>query len=392
MRSATVVIGANWGDEGKGAAVDITAANIVNPLVVRFNGGAQAAHTVQVGDKRHVFSHFGSGTFVGAPTYLSKFFVANPTLFLKEQKELLKLGLSPEVGISPEALVTTPYDVLLNQWAEEYRGASRHGSCGVGFNETIERNLWGDTLVCADLGEEAVLRKKLRGVKNYAYARIGRLGIALAHDHERAGILASERLVEDWIKEAQEFAQAVGVCSMPEAIWNRSLIFEGAQGLLLDQESGDSFPHLTRSNTGLTNVGVLAKEAGIDHLDVLYMTRPYWTRHGAGPLPGEVSQLGFANVVDPTNKAGPWQGPLRVARLDPAKLARTITRDYTVNAIPGIRISPCLGISCLDQLKHPAAAEECIHVLEEATKLPVFLEGWGPDRSNYTGCRGWLAN
>lgn len=116
MPAATVVIGANWGDEAKGKMVDYFASLASGPtVVVRHNGGAQAGHTVLTpDDKRHVFSHFGSGTLAGAATYLARHFVCNPLVFWKESRELIALGAAPVMAADPRCFVTTPYDMLIN--------------------------------------------------------------------------------------------------------------------------------------------------------------------------------------------------------------------------------------------------------------------------------------
>jgi adenylosuccinate synthase len=98
---ARVVIGANFGDEGKGLLTDYLCAQGAG-MVVRFNGGANAGHTVVTPDgKRHVFSHFGSGSFCDVPTFLSPYFVCNPVLFFHELETLHKLGVSPTVYAHP---------------------------------------------------------------------------------------------------------------------------------------------------------------------------------------------------------------------------------------------------------------------------------------------------
>ena len=97
-RHATVVIGANFGDEGKGLAVDSLVARDSDAAVIRFNGGAQAGHTVVAEDgRRHVFSHFGAGAFLGAATFLSRFFVVQPSIFAK------KPGAAPAMARSASA-------------------------------------------------------------------------------------------------------------------------------------------------------------------------------------------------------------------------------------------------------------------------------------------------
>ena len=97
-----------------------------DPIVVRFNSGAQAGHTVVTPDgNRHVFGHFGSGTFNNTPTFLSKYFVVNPLSFLKELNELMKIGLNPQIYVDDECLITTPYDMIINQIVEIFRGKNK---------------------------------------------------------------------------------------------------------------------------------------------------------------------------------------------------------------------------------------------------------------------------
>ena len=126
MLTAHVVVGANYGDEGKGQLVHDIASGILtetpkHPLVVRYSGGAQAGHTVTTDTQRHVFHHFGSGTFLGCPTWLSKEFILNPMLFVNELDELNILGIDPIIYISPRCRVSSPYDMIVNIIREEHR-------------------------------------------------------------------------------------------------------------------------------------------------------------------------------------------------------------------------------------------------------------------------------
>ncbi len=166
MKTADVVIGANFGDEGKGLMTDYYAAK-ADSIVVRFNGGAQAGHTVVTPDnKRHVFSHIGSGSFAGAETFLSRYFVCNPLLFRKEWDVLSPKCAIPQIHVDAAAIVTTPYDMMINQIAEDLRGSGRHGSCGMGFGETIERCTHAPlALAYADLADTAGLRMKLAKIQ-----------------------------------------------------------------------------------------------------------------------------------------------------------------------------------------------------------------------------------
>jgi adenylosuccinate synthase len=311
---ARAVIGANFGDEGKGLVTDWICRLQGAGMVVRFNGGAQAGHTVVCEDgKRHVFHHFGSGALAGVPTYLSQYFILNPILYFHEKDELATLGISPAVYAHPECVVTTFADMLINQELENSRGAARHGSVGVGVNETVERSVIPELkITMADLWNNAKsLEAKLGTICNtYARFRIGR------------PIEKPEAMIHAFIAGCADFANDVGPAGITQC---REPVFEGAQGLLLDQNNKQFYPHLTRSNTGIRNVRALCRQAGIDKIDAYYVSRSYLTRHGSGPLPGEDSSLRFH---DNTNTVHQFQGSLRFAPLDYASLRARIAEDF----------------------------------------------------------------
>lgn len=358
MRAAEVVIGANFGDEGKGLVTDFLAAPYgADALVVRMNGGAQAGHTVTAPDgRRHVFSHFGSGSFAGATTLLSRFFVCNPLLFVKEHGVLAKKSVRPEVYADARAAVTTPYDMMINQIAEEARGHGRHGSCGVGFGETVERQGHAEfALTCADLRDKAAVADKLRHIRaNWVPVRLAALGISQLSEQWQARI-SGDGALQKFLDDMDFFLQETKIVTGDFlAKTNSHIVFEGAQGLLLDQERG-WFPHVTRSHTGIRNVLALAAEGGLDALKVVYATRAYATRHGAGPLPHEQTTLPYPLIVDQTNVPNPYQGTLRFAWLDADLLAKTIRRDLSDNASGAVRLEYGLAVTCLDQLDDGAS-------------------------------------
>jgi adenylosuccinate synthase len=373
-RSARAIIGANFGDEGKGVLTDYFAAQApATSLIVRFNGGAQAGHTVVTPDgQRHVFGHVGAGSFCGAPTFLSSYFVCNPLLFLREHEALGRLGLTPTVWVDPRAPVTTPYDMLINQLIEDARGSARHGSCGVGFGETWERSLSPDfALTVADLADHSRLPDRLADIRRrYVPERLARLDL---HDVESGSrdLMQSDSLIGAFVTAASRFLEAIEIRD-GAAITGHELIFEGAQGLLLDQDRG-WFPHVTRSHTGLHNVLRLATDLGIDHLDATYVTRAYVTRHGAGPLPRETSTPPYAGIVDPTNLPHPYQGTLRFGLLDLDLLAQSVATDAGDAVAAGIGHRVSLAVTCLDQLAgQPARYVE--HGSVQETSITVFLE------------------
>jgi len=351
MKSAKIIIGANYGDEAKGLFTDFLCSRTRGgTIVIRFNGGAQAAHTVKLKDgRRHVFNHIGSGSFTGAATYLSRFFVCNPILFAREWSALSELGVMPDVFVDPLSLVSTPYDMMINHLAEQARGINRHGSCGLGFGETIERNLTQDyAITVADLLDTRTLQQKLDLIRfNWMPRRLAELGV-INVESEWIERRLSNDLRNRYVKTVEFFLECTSLRTAEAISLYPNLVFEGAQGLLLDQDNG-SFPHVTRSNTGLKNVIALAHDMGLEHLDVHYVTRAYMTRHGAGPLAWELPEKPYAAIIDHTNVPNPHQGSLRFAWLDIDRLTDTIVDD--LRQVPSdISTSPSLMVSCLDQV------------------------------------------
>lgn len=392
MTTATAVIGANFGDEGKGLLTDFLASQAPSrTLVVRANGGAQAGHTVVApGGRRHVFGHVGSGALCGAPTLLSRFFVSNPLLLDKEWPALA--DLAPRLLVDARSPVTTPFDMLVNQLAERARGTNRHGSCGVGFNETLERGLRPEyRLTVGDLRNQDLVRARLEAIqRTYLPARLSSLGI-LPEAHERE-LLEGSRLLGAFRESVQRFRSRVETVDDTEALAGFAhVVFEGAQGLLLDEDH-PWFPHVTRSKTGLKNIVTLVREAGLERLHAVYATRWYLTRHGAGPFPTEVAGRPSPAIVDRTNLPNDWQGTLRFGLLDPDHLRETV-RAGLVHA-SGLELEVSLGLTCLDQMGPSAEfvaggggplrvnAFLAAEILAARTGLPIRFTSWGPSRTD----------
>jgi adenylosuccinate synthase len=390
-KKALAVIGAAYGDEGKGLMTDKLVWESGAGLVVRTNGGAQAGHTVTTPDgKRHVFSHIGSGALAGARTHLSQFFVAHPMFFLGERERVLTLGGEVGVSADPRAIVTTPFDILINQIVEESRGTARHGSCGMGFGETIERNLRPDlALSVADLaGSRLGMVSKLERIRrNWVPARLLALGIPEVPERFK-DILKDDAIMRRFLDDCQAFIEAVDV--VDDAVIGDGAVFEGAQGLLLDQDYG-AFPHVTRSNTGILNMAAVAREAGIDVIEATYATRAYTTRHGAGPLAHEGDAMDYVAIVDPTNIHNDWQGTIRAAPLDLDVLAAAIRHDMA--RADGVDVRASVAVTCLDQVSGGATfyrggkvdrvPSYCLaDAVATAVGLPVSAVSEGPTRSD----------
>lgn len=344
------VIGAAYGDEGKGRTVDALVARIEGDVVVvRTNGGAQAGHTVVAPDgRRHVFHHVGSGTFAGASTHLSRFFVSHPMSLMQEVEALEAMGATVRMSADPRGYVTTPWDMMVNQALEVSRGGGRHGSCGYGLGETVGRcEQTPYVLTVADLhGPD--LGRRLEAIRDeWLPARIEALDIDdLGREFLR--LADSEAILLRFVEDCEMFARTVATRGDADLGSGQSVVFEAAQGLLLDQVRG-SFPFVTRSNTGVANMVAVAREAGIESLSVSYAIRCYLTRHGRGPMVDERPIDAWFDVVDETNAPNDWQESIRYGLLDLDALKETILAD--LSDARGIDLDWGISLSCLDQAR-----------------------------------------
>lgn len=302
MKNIKVVIGANFGDEGKGLMVDYFCHQLHKTpnepvLNVRYNGGAQAGHTVVTpSGRRHMFSHFGAGSFnKDIVTYLSPHFIVNPILFRREWNSLSRVGITPTVLLDETCRMTFPFDMLINQIVEKYRNKNRHGSCGVGIFETVRRCeslvpfLISDTKNPTSLADYYSLC-----VNIYIPKRLKELGVQQISVDDM-DLLRNSIIFNNYMQDLNFMLSKVQIISAKVIRDYNSIVFEGAQGLLLDQTNMDYFPHLTPSSPGMRNVAdILQRLYAPAELEVCYVTRPYFTRHGAGRF--DTAQIGRAHV------------------------------------------------------------------------------------------------
>ncbi|MBQ8965662.1 adenylosuccinate synthetase [Ruminococcus sp.] len=325
--NTTAVIGACFGDEGKGLVTDALCDE--DTAVVRHNGGAQAGHTVRFGEERFVFHQLGSGSFRGAATVWAESFL--PDLF-KLWDEYLAFkevsGSAPKIYACPDTAVTLIDDVLVNMALETSRGAARHGSCGMGINEADLRTKAGFGVAMADLwgfGAERLFRRMAEIRREYLPKRLAALGLAASGEY---GELLKEesvlrRAAEEMCRNADKTAPLADLSPYG------SIVFEGAQGLLLDSENTRFAPHVTASRTGLDEPLKFCRRHGLVLDRAVYVTRSYLTRHGAGPLPHECSPDEIGSISpDRTNLPNPWQGSIRYApHTSPEFFAEAVSRD-----------------------------------------------------------------
>lgn len=346
---AFVVIGLGYGDEGKGGVVDFLTEKHKSSLVVRFNGGAQAAHNVVRGGKRHTFHQFGSGTLAGAATLLSHDVVVDPLVLLREAAELGKLGLNEaelwkNLYLTKTSLVTTPYHVAFGRLRELAR-KERHGSCGAGFGETIQRALLEDEpLVVGDFADATLVWNKVQTLRERLLQEAVELGLTsmpAQREVERLTSLAPLHAFREGCLDVSKRAQIVPPTWLRDTRTDEAIIFEGAQGVLLDEDYG-FHPHTTWSHcTEVNALEELPRAAEVIKIGVI---RAFATRHGPGPFVTELDRTAPETqrlIADDHNHYQEWSGHLRVGTLDlPA------TR-YAIRACHGI---DGLAITHLDKI------------------------------------------
>ena len=317
----SVVIGKNFGDEGKGLAVDHLCRGPAWALNIRHNGGAQSGHTVETENgKRFIFHQLGAGSFRHARTFWADTYY--PDLYkLKDELDgfIAVSGFAPVISCDRATCTVLPTDVLVNMALETMRGDARHGSCGMGINEADLRIKAGYGITIREfLEDDAItLAGKVRRIRDeYLPKRLEETGL-ISEDNEYTRMLGSDVVVNNMLEVMMRNARFVNVEEDTGKLLdsNENIVFETGQGLLLDGECERFMPHVSASRTGLYNPVKLLKRYGLKPTEAVYVTRSYVTRHGAGPLPCicGMEELGDLQY-DETNIPNAWQGTIRYAR------------------------------------------------------------------------------
>ncbi|MDO4427178.1 MAG: adenylosuccinate synthase [Moraxella sp.] len=337
-----VVLGSQWGDEGKGKIVDLLTEKAT--AVARYQGGHNAGHTLVVGGEKTVLHLIPSGILrEGVTCFIGNGVVLAPDALLKEMKGLADKGVPvrERLRISPACPLIMPYHTALDQAREIKRGGNKIGTTGRGIGPAYEDKVARRALRVADLFR-ADLADKLKEILEYHnFALTQYYGVeAIDYDVtlELCKIWASELkdLVVDVTDELEQRRQA-----------GENLMFEGAQGTLLDIDHG-TYPFVTSSNT---TAGGIATGTGLGPLYfdyVLGITKAYTTRVGSGPFPTEL----FDEVGEHLGKVGHEFGATtgrarRCGWFDAVALRRAVV----LNSMSGICLTKLDVLDGLSELK-----------------------------------------
>lgn len=341
-KTAKIIVGANYGDEGKGLATayfaHIAQQSGQKALNILYNGGPQRGHTVESDDYRHVFHHFGAGTACGIHTYFDKDFMVNPMFFVGEYCDLCEHPdnpLRPVSFVHPDCRVTTPYDMFINQIVEIHRAGSKHGSCGFGIWETQKRYENHHSLTYSQLISlpDDKIRSYLDDIRtHYLPHRLNLYGITYADIPQEYRELLSDEMSEGlnthYIQDLHSMASVCPCKRFSELVDEyTTFLYEGGQGLALDAENAPMKPWVTASRTG-SGIPVQRVSEYVGEVEVVYVTRTYLTRHGAGPFPTECHREEIPHAeVDKTNSTNKWQDSFRYGKFDWEEVWERVRKD-----------------------------------------------------------------
>ena len=355
-RKLNLVLGSNYGDEGKGQTCYNLARTFKSCLSILTNGGCQRGHTV-VNDNniRHVFQHFGSATRSDLDyNYFSKKFILNPIMFKIEYEALISKNIISsdykKIWFNNQCIFTTPFDMMANQIYELKRGENRHGSTGLGIFNTIARyrDMHNYDLINKSIGATLSFNKfmttysyeeaesYLYEIRDYYLKEFKKQNIKLEETDYFKPFMA-EFTIEHFLDDCQFMYKKMTVLPTNSNILYEqeiqaschTFIFENGQGLLLncDENNVHTTPSCTDINYIVDRLARNKKSDDEIELNIYYITRPYITRHGAGPVNSK--KLEDFKSDDKTNIPNPWQGTIQYYELDINDLKERLIKSFS---------------------------------------------------------------
>jgi adenylosuccinate synthase len=370
-----VVVGAQWGDEGKGKLVDVIAERA--DWVVRYQGGANAGHTVKIGERQFVLHQIPSGILhAGVRCAIGNGVVLDPDTLFTEIDELVRDGVDVEgrLYVSDRAHLVLPYHKLVDG---ESAASKAIGTTGRGIGPAYEDKIARRGVRVLDLRHPERLRELVTAGIAHANAQLTAFGSA-----KRANVEETVQLLERLAPRLLPLAEDVGLAVVRAQRAGAAVLLEGAQGSLLDVDHG-TYPYVTSSNTtsGGAAIGVGIAPRSLDA--VLGVVKAYTTRVGNGPLPTELEEPLASEMRRLGNEFGATTGrPRRCGWFD-AVVVRYAAR---VNGLTGLAVTK---LDVLDTLEKVAICtayqvgneryEEFpgdLTLLDKATPVYEWFDGW----------------
>ncbi len=379
MAKTVVIIGAQWGDEGKGKIVDILTENA--DIVVRFQGGNNAGHTVIAGDEKFIFHLMPSGVLRDKVCVIGNGVVIDPQVLLDEINILKQKGLfKPEnLLISNNAHLIMPYHKNLDIGRERMKGENKIGTTGRGIGPAYEDKVARSGIKCSDLINEASFRAKLKTnlMEKNQYLR------SVLHENG----FEMHQIYHDYMEYASILSGHITDTSafLNKAIRSgKKVLFEGAQGTLLDVDHG-TYPYVTSSNTvaGEASVGSGIGPTMIG--SVLGVTKAYATRVGEGPFPTELKGEEANWLREHGCEYGATTGrPRRCGWFDAVALRYAVR----MNGVSSLALTKIDVLDELSEIKLCTAYRYKGGLLNEFPTEPSVLSACEP---HYETVKGWKA-
>jgi adenylosuccinate synthase len=420
MGKNVVVIGTQWGDEGKGKVVDLLTDRA--DAVVRFQGGHNAGHTLVIDGKTTVLHLIPSGILrENVRCLIGNGVVLSPSALLEELDMLEASGIAAKsrMGISESCPVILPYHIALDQAREAARGKKAIGTTGRGIGPCYEDKVSRRGIRLGEMLDEAHFTERLREVMEYH-------NFALEH-YFKFETVDYQQVLEEALAQAEQIRPLIE--DVPGTLHRmraegKSIMFEGAQGALLDIDHG-TYPYVTSSTT---TAGGAASGSGVGPRDLDYVVgivKAYTTRVGAGPFPSELFDLDGEHLGEKGHEFGATTGrKRRCGWLDTVALRRSLKinsvtgmcitkldvldgmekvkicvaykldgREVDTPPVGADRFEQCepvliempgwqestVGIKNYDEL--PQAARDYLRKVEELCEAPIDIISTGPDRA-----------
>ncbi|APG28011.1 adenylosuccinate synthase [Syntrophotalea acetylenivorans] len=382
-----VIVGSQWGDEGKGKVVDIYTEHA--DQVVRFQGGNNAGHTLVVGDEKTVLHLIPSGILhKGKRCLIGNGVVLDPQVFLQEIKQLKQKGYlqdDSQLVIDGNAHIIMPYHKAIDVAREKKSGARKIGTTGRGIGPTYEDKIGRRGIRVADLVNPEIFARKVKEFlpeKNFLLEQY--LGVAP---------LDETAILEEYNAYGQTLAKYMGNISLlvnNSITEGRKVLFEGAQGCLLDIDHG-TYPYVTSSST-ISGSACIGAGVGPRFLDqVIGISKAYVTRVGEGPFPTELHDEMGQKLREAGNEFGSTTGrPRRCGWFDAVALryavrasgmtGLAITKMDVLNELETIKL--CTAYAYRGELLEDFPND--LEILKECTPVYEEVEGWQSDLCDAT--------